>query len=101
MHDMPTRLIAPDEPCPVTVTNAGGSSPLVIVADHAGNDLPRRLQNLGLGPEELERHIAWDIGVGAVSRPVGAALHDRAGKYRAQPNAGRSARPRNICAVPR
>jgi predicted N-formylglutamate amidohydrolase len=74
MHDVPTRLIAPDEQRPVTVTNAGGSSPLVIVADHAGNDLPRRLQNLGLGPEELERHIAWDIGVGAVSRLIGAAL---------------------------
>jgi predicted N-formylglutamate amidohydrolase len=74
MDDVPTRLLAPDEPQPVTVTNAGGTSAFVIVADHAGNYLPRRLKSLGLGPAELERHIAWDIGVGAVSRRMGDAL---------------------------
>jgi predicted N-formylglutamate amidohydrolase len=74
MDDVLTRLIAPDEPWPVAVTNERGGSPLVIVADHAGNYSPRRLQNLGLGPEEFERHIAWDIGVGAVSRLIGATL---------------------------
>jgi predicted N-formylglutamate amidohydrolase len=74
MDDVPTRLIAPDEPWPVRVTREGGSSPLVIVADHAGNDLPRRLQNLGLGPADLQRHIAWDIGVSAVCRMIGDAL---------------------------
>jgi N-formylglutamate amidohydrolase len=52
----------------------GGRSPFVIVADHAGNYLPRRLRKLGLGPAELERHIAWDIGVGAVCRLIGDAL---------------------------
>src|SRR5712671_674854 len=63
MDDGPTMLLAPDEPQPVTVTNAGGRSPLVIVADHAGNYLPRRLGRLGLPQAELERHIAWDMGV--------------------------------------
>jgi len=74
MDDVPTRLLALDEPRPVTVTNEGGSSPFVIVVDHAGKYLPRRLRNLGLGPAELERHIAWDIGVGAVGRLIGEAL---------------------------
>jgi predicted N-formylglutamate amidohydrolase len=74
MDDVPTRLLAPDEPHPVTVTNAGGRSPLVIVADHAGNYLPRRLGTLGLAQPELERHIAWDIGVGAVCRLIGDKL---------------------------
>jgi predicted N-formylglutamate amidohydrolase len=73
MDDVP-RLLAPDEPQPVTVTNAGGKSSFVIVADHAGNYLPRRLKSLGLGPVELERHIAWDIGVSAVCRRMGDAL---------------------------
>jgi predicted N-formylglutamate amidohydrolase len=74
MDDVPTRLLAPDEPQPVTVANEGGRSPLVIVADHAGNYLPGRLQKLGLGEAELERHIAWDIGIGAVCRLIGDAL---------------------------
>jgi predicted N-formylglutamate amidohydrolase len=74
MDDVPTRLLTPDEPQPVTQINEGGGSPLVIVADHAGNYLPRRLQNLGLGEADLERHIAWDIGVGAVCRLIGDKL---------------------------
>jgi predicted N-formylglutamate amidohydrolase len=74
MDDVSTTLLAPDEPPPVTVINADGGSPLLIVADHAGNRLPRRLQTLGLGPAELERHIAWDIGVGAVGRWMADAL---------------------------
>jgi predicted N-formylglutamate amidohydrolase len=57
MDDAPTNLLSPDEPQPVSVTNEGGRSPFVIVADHAGNYLPRRLRKLGLGPAELERHM--------------------------------------------
>src|SRR5260370_15395333 len=65
MDDAPTSLLAPDEPQPVTVTNEGGRSPFVIVADHAGKYLPRRLQMPGLQQADCERHIAWDIGAGA------------------------------------
>jgi len=74
MDDAPTNLLAPDEPQPVTVTNEGGRSPFVIVADHAGKYLPRRLQMLGLQQADCERHIAWDIGAGAVSCLIGDAL---------------------------
>jgi ParE toxin of type II toxin-antitoxin system, parDE len=77
MDDVPTRLLAPDEPQPVTATNEGGRSAFIIVADHAGNYLPRRLRSLGLGPAELERHIAWDIGVGAVCGPSRPAIGPR------------------------
>jgi predicted N-formylglutamate amidohydrolase len=74
MNDAPTSLLAADEPQPVTVTNEGGRSPFVIVADHAGKYLPRRLQMLGLQEAECERHIAWDIGAGAVCCLIGDAL---------------------------
>jgi predicted N-formylglutamate amidohydrolase len=74
MDDAPTSLLAPDEPQPVTVTNEGGRSPFVIVADHAGKYLPRRLQMLGLQQADCERHIAWDIGAGAVSCLLGDVL---------------------------
>ena len=46
----------------------------MIVADHAGNSLPRALGRLGIPEIELGRHIAWDIGIGAVSRLVAEAL---------------------------
>jgi predicted N-formylglutamate amidohydrolase len=74
MDDAPTSLLAADEPRPVTVTNEDGSSPFVMVADHAGKYLPRRLQGLGLQEAECERHIAWDIGAGSVCGLIGDAL---------------------------
>jgi hypothetical protein len=54
-------LLAADELAPVTVYNEGGSSPLLIVADHAGNSIPRRLGRLGVSESEIGRHIGWDI----------------------------------------
>jgi predicted N-formylglutamate amidohydrolase len=74
MDEVPITLIAPDEPQPVTVTNHDGRSPFVIVTDHAGKYLPRGLQMLGLDRAECDRHIAWDIGAGAVSSMIGDAL---------------------------
>ncbi len=74
MDDAPTMLLEADEPRPVTVTNESGISPFVIVGDHAGKCLPRRLQMLGLQEAERERHIAWDIGAGAVCCLIGDAL---------------------------
>jgi predicted N-formylglutamate amidohydrolase len=67
-------LLAADEPPPVTVTNPAGKSPFVIVSDHAGRYLPRRLKMLGLHEADRDRHIAWDIGAGAVSCLIGDAL---------------------------
>lgn len=35
---------------------------LLLLCDHASNALPPEYGNLGLGPEEFKRHIAYDIG---------------------------------------
>jgi predicted N-formylglutamate amidohydrolase len=74
MNDTPDRLLAADEPPPFTVDNEAGKSPFLIVADHAGKHFPRRLEQLGVSDAECERHIAWDIGIGAVCRLLGQAL---------------------------
>lgn len=74
MNDTLDRLLAGDEPPPFTVDNEAGTSPLLIVADHAGKHFPRRLEQLGVSDAECERHIAWDIGIGAVCRLLGQAL---------------------------
>ena len=74
MNEMPDNLLAADEPAPVTVHNENGRSPFLIVADHAGNSMPRALGRLGVAETECERHIAWDIGIAAVCRLVADAL---------------------------
>jgi predicted N-formylglutamate amidohydrolase len=69
-----SRLLSPEDPEPLIVQNPGGSSPCVLVCDHAGRIIPRRLGALGLGQADLERHIAWDIGAGAVAAGLARAL---------------------------
>lgn len=67
-------LLAADEPPPFVVERAHGTSPFVLVCEHAGNRLPRRLGDLGLDAGDLERHIAWDIGAAAVARGLSRRL---------------------------
>lgn len=47
---------------------------LVLVADHASNRVPEELGDLGLPEAEFRRHIAYDIGVEAVTRGLAARL---------------------------
>jgi predicted N-formylglutamate amidohydrolase len=68
------QLLAPGEPPPVTVRNPGGASPFLIVADHAGNLVPRALGDLGVSEAERARHIGWDIGIAGVVRLLADAL---------------------------
>jgi predicted N-formylglutamate amidohydrolase len=71
---MAEKLLAADEPPPVTVGNERGSSPFLLVADHAGNIMPRALGRLGVDAAECERHIAWDIGIAGLGRILADAL---------------------------
>jgi predicted N-formylglutamate amidohydrolase len=73
MDEAPNRF-ANREPPPITVDNPAGTSPFVIVADHAGRYLPPRLMQLGLSDTECASHIAWDIGIGPVCTLLGTAL---------------------------
>jgi predicted N-formylglutamate amidohydrolase len=67
-------LLDPDEPAPVLVERAESRSPFVFVADHAGRRLPRRLGDLGLSATDLERHIAYDIGILPVAQALARAF---------------------------
>ncbi len=57
------RLLVAGDINPAAVDNPGGSSPFLLLGDHAGRAIPRRLDRLGLSDHDLARHIAWDIGV--------------------------------------
>lgn len=58
----------------VEVANAGGSSPFVLVCDHASNFIPERYGDMGLTETERLSHIAWDPGALEVSRALSARL---------------------------
>lgn len=39
----------------------------MLICDHASNEVPPELDNLGLSAREMERHIGWDIGAAGVT----------------------------------
>lgn len=47
---------------------------LLLLCDHAENTIPPNLAGLGLGEDELSRHIAYDIGARALTHALSAAL---------------------------
>jgi predicted N-formylglutamate amidohydrolase len=70
----PTKLLRDDEPSAVRMLRAAGGSDVLLTADHAGRVIPRSLERLGLPDSELDRHIAWDIGIAGVTERLSAAL---------------------------
>jgi predicted N-formylglutamate amidohydrolase len=58
----------------VTVANEGGRAPFLLIADHAGTAVPRRLGDLGVGEADMKRHIACDIGILGVGTRLCALL---------------------------
>jgi predicted N-formylglutamate amidohydrolase len=67
-------LLSADDPTPVEWVNKNSQSPVMLLCEHAGNTLPGSKNQLGLQPQQLTEHIAWDIGAAAVARKVAAAL---------------------------
>jgi predicted N-formylglutamate amidohydrolase len=68
------RRLNADGRAPFSVVNPGAGSPFLLVGDHAGRDIPAGLHGLGLGEADLQRHIAWDIGVAALGRALAERL---------------------------
>src|SRR4051812_12945631 len=66
-------LGATDVP-PVLEQNSAGRSPFLLTCDHYGRLVPRALGDLGVSPDEMERHIAWDIGIAGVAEQLARAL---------------------------
>jgi predicted N-formylglutamate amidohydrolase len=67
-------LLNPDEPPAFRVERPDGQSPYLLTCDHAGARIPRKLGTLGVSAEDMRRHIACDIGAGAVAVKLSAAL---------------------------
>lgn len=68
-------LLNPSEPHPVRAYRGNsGSSPFLLIGDHAGLHFPEALGDLGVGPADRARHIACDIGVERLGRAIAERL---------------------------
>ena len=63
-------ILTASEGVAVTVENASGRSPVLLVCEHASFRLPASLGTLGLSPEAGTAHIAWDPGALAIARKL-------------------------------
>ena len=67
-------LLGPQDPPVYTIHRPRGASPFLLLADHAGQQVPRSLAALGLPQQELDRHIGWDIGIAGTTRALAERL---------------------------
>lgn len=58
----------------VGVERPNGSSPVLVICEHASRTVPERFGDLGLSSEALSSHIAWDPGALAVARGLSVNL---------------------------
>ena len=58
---------------PWLIHRPGDRADLIVLCDHAGNQIPPELGSLGLEQDQLQRHIGWDPG----ALGVACALADR------------------------
>lgn len=87
-------LPADNPPHPVETIAGDPACGVVLLCDHASNEVPADLDNLGPPPEQLERHIGYDIGAADVvrelARKLGApAVLTRFSRLVIDPNRGR------------
>lgn len=90
---MPDSILPQEHPA-YEIIGGTTRSGLVILCDHAQATIPPEYADLGLPPEQLARHIAYDIGVETVSRTLAAALDapavmSRFSRLLIDPNRGR------------
>ncbi len=59
---------------PAHLINENGTSPIVLVCEHASHHIPADLDNLGLEEKDLKKHFVWDIGAEAMAREISHRL---------------------------
>lgn len=61
-------------PAPYEFINETSLSDVVLVCEHASNFIPSEYCRLGLGEDDIQRHIGWDIGAAEVTRGLAQKL---------------------------
>ena len=57
-----------------SIIPSSATSGILLLCDHAENTLPPEYGSLGLPPEQLERHIAYDPGAAGITRHMARIL---------------------------
>src|SRR5262245_15349794 len=74
LFGMINALLGPFDPPAFSIFNEAGGAALILLCDHAGKAVPRALGDLGISPDELARHIGWDIGAMDVAQELSRLL---------------------------
>jgi predicted N-formylglutamate amidohydrolase len=72
IFDALTPENAPDHP--VTEIPGNPATGILILCDHASNEIPPEYRDLGLPRAELERHIGYDIGAAVMTEALAKTL---------------------------
>ena len=56
------------------IINSHSNSPLLLICDHASNYIPAKYKDLGLTSNQLQEHIAWDIGAAEITLHISKIL---------------------------
>jgi predicted N-formylglutamate amidohydrolase len=67
-------LVAPSQTESYEILPGRIDAGLLVICDHAVNAIPEPYGTLGLPPDELQRHIAYDIGALSVARGISRTL---------------------------
>lgn len=89
----PDLLVAPSLTESFEILPGRRDAGLIVICDHAQNALPAEYGTLGLAPDQLQRHIAYDIGAygvaSRIARELGApAISTRFSRLLIDPNRG-------------
>ena len=74
MTERAPSLLSADEPSPFEIVRPSGASPWFLLCDHASNRVPAALATLGMTDDQLDDHIAWDIGAAQLARCLSERL---------------------------
>ena len=78
IFDALTPENAPDHP--VTEIPGDPATGILILCDHASNEIPPEYRDLGLPRAELERHIGYDIGAAAMTEAIAPSMRSAASR---------------------
>ena len=69
-----SSLLTPADPAPVELVNGESDAPVLLLCEHAGNEVPAALGDLGISEEILASHRGYDIGAESVARALADML---------------------------
>ena len=68
------QILEPTDGDPVAIERADAGGDILLVCEHACRQLPENFGDMGLPPETLSSHIAWDPGALAVCKLLSESL---------------------------